>query len=166
MVVDEPAQVVTGVFGGILPVGRPFVSACHRFAQLRGAQTEHVQAVIPVGQRHIERVTDDRDVRHGGHERQAVKRRVRLDEAARGLSVEQREDLVFGAHEHVEPRRDRADRWQLGRVAQEHADDLLRPRGSALRRRGDDDVVVAQRKTLPTGAIGHEAVVVTHRRAW
>ena len=46
-----------------------------------------------------------------------------LDEASLGLRLEQAEDLFLGAHLHVQPGRDRADRRQRHGVAQQHADD-------------------------------------------
>jgi hypothetical protein len=79
---------------------------------------------------------------------------VRLDEAAMGLRVEICEDIVERTKRLVEPRREHVDGGrEVDGLEDEEGDDRLRPRRSALRRRGDDDVAVTEREAVPPLAV-------------
>ena len=161
IVVDEPSEVVARFLRRIVRMRRLVaVRADRRGQQLLGALHEHVSAMVLIGERHVERVPYDRDIGHRVMPRHPVERRMGLDEPPVRLGFEQAEHLGFASGQHVEPGRERADgRPQVGSIKQKRSDDRLHPRGPALRRCRNHDVVGTKHEPLPPRAIRERAPV-------
>ena len=117
-----------------------------------------LEALAMIAERHegVAPVASDEDVARVGEERDAVGRRVALDEATVGLRIEPRKQLVAGIELGLEPRRQRHDGG--GSIAigpQEARDDRLRPGGAALGRRTDEDVARPVDEAFPAPVVVH-----------
>jgi hypothetical protein len=120
----------------------------------------HVVPVVVPRQRDVSRVAAHADVGDAWVPRETIEGRVGLDEPTVGLSFELCGDAAQAAGLHVEPRRDVRKRpIELGGVEDEQGAQHLGPRGAALRRCGDDDVIAAKRESLPARAVVHQIAI-------
>jgi len=98
----------------------------------------------------LERVTGDDDVGHAVVERDAVERRVRLDDPPMRLRGQPRTNLVRVDEVPVEPGRQLGEwRRETRRLVDEEQADHLHPGRAALRPRAHDDVTGAVLEAFP-----------------
>ncbi len=92
--------------------------------------------------------------------RQAVERRMGLDEPAMALRVEQREDILATLGEHVELRGDLRQRpVKQGGLEDQQRADHLHPGGAALGRCADHDVAGPKHESVPARAVLGKRVI-------